>query len=221
MRRIKIFLFVTILMLVISAFQPLKKSIFVIGDSISILYGPFLREIVHNTYIYDRLRDSSGNDSNLGLNSGANGGDSRMVINHLRILKTKMAFYDILLINCGLHDIKTDMETGKKVVEKDEYKNNIDTIIVLAKSISDHIIWINCTPVNDSIHNSKNIGFFRYNSDVLEYNEIAKKELVSSNITVIDLYSFSKVFPVSPYMDHVHYLPEFSKKQAKYIATYL
>lgn len=212
---------IILFLVIFSSFQVPKKRLFVIGDSISIFYGPSLSEIVKVGYIYDRLKDSIDTTKNMDIPTGANGGNSKMVIDHLNNLIKKGLKVDVLLINCGLHDIKTDRISGKKAISEVEYKENIDSIITLSALVSKEIIWISSTPVNDTIHNSKNVGFYRYNNDVISYNRIASEELSAKKIRIIDLYSYSLSFPYTAYMDHVHYLPAYSKLQAEYIASFL
>ena len=83
-----------------------------------------------------------------------------MVVQYLQTLqKDKNFSADVLLVNCGLHDIKSDKITGKKAIELAEYKTNLMKIRNLARTMKMKLIWINSTPVNDDIHNSKNVGF--------------------------------------------------------------
>ena len=127
----------------------------------------------------------------------------------------------MLLLNCGLHDVKTDPKTGKRQVELDEYRSNLDQIRRLARKMKLQLVWVNSTPVNDSIHNSKGVAFHRYNRDALRYNAVADSLFSRHGVPVIDLYSFSAKFPLSAYMDHVHYREEYRALQAAYIAGFL
>ncbi len=60
------------------------KRLFVLGDSISIHYGPYLKRFVSSTYIYDRKRGESQALLDLDQPVGANGGNSRMVLEYIR-----------------------------------------------------------------------------------------------------------------------------------------
>jgi len=153
---------------------------------------------------------------------GANGGDSRMVLNYLKELQLDKSFHtDILLLNCGLHDIKIDPKTGKAQITPREYGKNLASIYKISRKMKIKLVWVNCTPVNDSIHNSHSVGFRRYNKDAIIYNAIADSIFSKKKVPVIDLYSFSKKFPVNAYADHVHYRPEYMKLQAAFIAGFL
>ena len=126
--------------------------------------------------------------------------------------------YDLLLVNCGLHDIRVDRETLKKQVGEKIYKQNIEKIVELASRISNKLIWINTTHVNVNIHNKREDGYLRFNKDVINYNEIAKEIMKENNIEIIDLYKFTKSIENDEmYKDHVHFKDNISKKQAEYI----
>jgi len=197
------------------------KKLLVIGDSISLGYGPDLKSMLVNEFEYT-TKNANADAGNLDFPTGPNGGDSRMVLAYLRTLKGDKNFHaDLLLLNCGLHDVKTDRKTNKIVIDSEHYANNLDSIFRLLRKMKLPIIWVRTTPVNDSIHNSKNVGFYRYNKDVLRYNEIADSICRRHKVLVVDLYSFTDQFPVSAYADHVHYKPEFAKLQAAYIAGYI
>ncbi|NLF38107.1 SGNH/GDSL hydrolase family protein, partial [bacterium] len=84
------------------------NSIYILGDSISLHYGPYLKEYVRGVFAYARKEGDEEAMLNLDKPQGANGGDSSMV---LAFLEGKAAHggikADYLLVNCGLHDIKT------------------------------------------------------------------------------------------------------------------
>lgn len=193
----------------------------VIGDSISLGYGPELKNMLDSNFEYYTKETGSGY-GNLDIPTGPNSGDSRMVLDYFRHLSKNKNFHtDLLLLNCGLHDIKTVPQTNTKIFNKTLYKNNLDSIFRIIKKMKIQVIWVNTTPVNDSIHNSKRVGFYRFNQDVIEYNQIADSICSRRHIPVIDLYSFSKKFPLSAIADHVHYKPEYAKLQAAYIAGFV
>jgi len=198
-----------------------RKRIIVIGDSISLGYGSELKIMLENVFDYS-TKNTNADAGNLDFPVGPNAGDSRMVLNYLRTLKADKNFRaDLMLLNCGLHDIKTDRNTIKKAIDSKQYTLNLDTIFRLLRKMKQPVIWVNTTTVNDSIHNSKNVGFYRYKTDVIRYNQIADSLCLKYKIPVINLYSYTKTFPDSSYIDHVHYKPEYAKLQAAYIAGFI
>lgn len=204
--------------------KQIRKRAFIIGDSISIHYGPYLQSLISDSFYYDRKRDNGEEkaENNLDDPQGANGGNSRMVREYLNnLISTKRLTADVLILNCGLHDIKTNAKTGEKDIQLNEYVENLDYICALLKSAGVKFLWVNSTPVNDKIHNRGNVPFYRYDADVRIYNEEARKVMQKHGVKVIDLYGLSKSFPVNAYMDHVHYREVYREKQANLISEAL
>ncbi len=198
-----------------------KPQIFVVGDSISMQYGPYLEEYFQGVAGYQRKTDNAGLDPEVGVPQGPNGGDSRMVLEYLKKKLSDPAFHpDYVLLNCGLHDIKTQVKSGKTQVSKEDYRNNLESIIHLLEKEAIQVIWVRTTPVVDSIHNAKQPNFRRYAEDLSAYNDIADEVMLASDIPSIDLYSFTRNLGVSQFIDHVHYNESTRKLQAAYIAGY-
>ncbi|WP_406242572.1 SGNH/GDSL hydrolase family protein [Tissierella carlieri] len=198
-----------------------RQKIFVIGDSVSIHYGPYLREMIKDKFDYDRKRgiEEALTDSDKPI--GDNAGDSRMVLEYLIEEYQKNARYDILVINCGLHDIRVDRYSNKIQVDLEEYKLNLIKIIKISKMMANKIIWIGLTPIIDAIHNLRKEGFLRYSKDVDNYDNAAKQIMKEYNISCIDIYNFTKNLGTDIYSDHVHFKEEVKKLQAAFIAGYL
>ncbi len=199
-----------------------KRKLFVIGDSISIQYGPYLKKEIEDIFNYDRKRGLADALKDLNSPIGANAGDSRMVLQYLREEELKGVKYDILLINCGLHDIRVDRKTSNHQVEIKEYEENIREIITLAKSMSNNVIWVGITPVIDEVHNIRDGGFFRFSRDVESYDEAAKQIMKDENIKVIDMFNFTRKLGLKEiYFDHVHYKEHIRKLQGEFISKEL
>ncbi|HOL21404.1 MAG TPA: SGNH/GDSL hydrolase family protein [bacterium] len=192
------------------------KKIYVVGDSISIHYGPYLENYLKDFAFYSRKEDKD--DPEL----GANGGDSSAV---LRFLEQKLNSggidADIILINCGLHDIKTDPATGKKQVPPEQYRKNLYEILSVIRKLKAMPVWIRTTPCDERIHNREGISFYRFSSDVKEYNGIADEIMQKNNVPVIDLYTFTLNSGKDLYCDHVHFNEHIREKQAAFIAGWL
>ena len=198
-----------------------KRKLFVIGDSISIHYGPYLKAITKGKFEYDRKKGLDLALTNLDKPIGANAGDSLMVLEYLREEYRKNTKYDILLINCGLHDVRVDRFSKEIQVSLEEYKLNLSKIMSLAKEMANEIIWIGLTPVIDEVHNSRKTGFLRFSEDVAVYDNNAKAIMKEHNIPFIDIYSLTKNLGMDIYCDHVHFKEDVRKLQAAFIAGYL
>ncbi|MFA5535328.1 MAG: SGNH/GDSL hydrolase family protein [Mariniphaga sp.] len=197
---------------------PLPK-LFVIGDSISIYYGPYLEKYLQGIALYERKQDDGTANNNLDYPTGANGGDSGMVLKFLLHKLNKPDFKpDYLLLNCGLHDIKRNAATREIQVAEEEYRKNLETIFQLLKKKNIRLIWMRTTPVVDNIHNANPRSFYRFAADVETYNGIADEICRKHNLPVIDLFSFSKQLGEDQFKDHVHYKEPACALQAAFIA---
>lgn len=188
------------------------KKVFVLGDSISIHYGPFWEAYIQGVFSYDR-KGKNQECRDLNIVSQVNGGDSSNVLEYLQLLPDLE--YDVLLLNCGLHDIKT-CEGDRQVSEKD-YEKNLNEIVELVLNRGKKVVWVNSTPVNDQQHNHICTIFSRYNEDLIRYNEIAAKVMAAKEIPVIDLYRFTNNLEMPLHEDHVHFYEAIRKLQAAYI----
>ncbi|MFI2857273.1 SGNH/GDSL hydrolase family protein [Paenibacillus sp. JSM ZJ436] len=197
------------------------RHLFIVGDSISIQYGPFLKPLVESYFHYDRKRGEKQALADLDQPVGANGGDSSRVLDYLTQEQHQGVSYDLLLLNCGLHDIKTDPLTGERQISPARYRDNLEQIIQTARSMAKALIWVSTTDIIDDIHNSQSTSFHRFHRDVLEYNEIASQVMEQHEVPIIDLYTFTLQFGADAYRDHAHFTEEVQRRQAEFIADYL
>lgn len=203
------------------SWKPARPSVFLIGDSISMQYGPFLEKYLEGIIDITRKQDDGQAAKNLDVPVGANGGDSRMVLEYLKNKLKEPGFApDYLLLNCGLHDIKHNIPDEKIQVSQEEYKKNLQEIIQLVTKKKIRIIWIRTTPVVDTIHN-KPKGIKRYAADVATYNQISDELFSNNKIPMIDLFTFTQKLGNEQFIDHVHYNESTRSLQAAYITGFL
>lgn len=191
-----------------------------LGDSINLHYGPYLNEHLKENFI---IRSKPGRHEALrriDYPVGGNGGDSSMVLDYLRELSVCGGLaLDMIVFNCGLHDIKRAMPEENYQVSPEKYEENLNEIFKLARRHGLATVFITTTPVDDERHNAvPPAGIKRYNRDVVTYNEIAAALCRQYGAAVIDLYTFTQRLDTEKYMDHVHYTEETRKLQAAYIA---
>jgi hypothetical protein len=175
---------------------------------------------------YARKTGQSEGDGydNLDIPDGANGGDSRMVLEYLRFKASDDAFQpDVLLVNCGLHDIKTDPKTSARQVDLESYRRNLAEIVERAKETAGAFVWVRTTPVDDDQHNSRQKDFHRHAADLDAYNAAADEVMASAGVASIDLCGFTAGLgpPSEIFCDHVHYPEPVRRLQAAFIAGYL
>jgi lysophospholipase L1-like esterase len=200
-------------------------NIFLIGDSISIHYGPALESALRGTGIhYSRKEGVDAAKQNMDQALGANGGDSSRVLAYLRhcLAEGPAITADTLVINCGLHDIKTDPATGAKQVPLEDYGKNLEAIVELvSKTMGRRLIWMRTTPCDENIHNARSKSFYRFAADCAAYNRAADAIMAAHGVPEIDLFTFTQNLGPELFCDHVHFLEPVRHRQAAVIAGWL
>lgn len=149
--------------------------------------------------------------------TGANGGDSAMVLAYLKSRRESDPIRaDVLLLNCGLHDIKLPMDRDEPQVSPGSYENNLRAILAEAEGMGLRTIWMRTTPVIDDLHLARCSSFRRRASDVEAYNAIA--DSVMRGHAIIDLWEFSRQLGPDAFCDHVHYTPDARIRQGNFLA---
>ncbi|MFA6294059.1 MAG: SGNH/GDSL hydrolase family protein [Victivallales bacterium] len=199
------------------------KSVYVIGDSISVQNGPYLEPLLQPDIAYRRKPGNVEALKNLDLPAGANSGDSSSVLKFLSAgIPAGEVKADLLLINCGLHDIKTDPATGVRKVSPEEYEGNLTKIIELAEINHQPLAWILTTPCDENVHNRNKIDFHRFAADAVSCNEIAMRVMAAHEIPIIDLHSFTAgLGGAEIYCDHVHFVDSVRQSQAGFLARWI
>jgi lysophospholipase L1-like esterase len=197
--------------------------LFVLGDSISNQYGPYLRQYLGGRWQYARKTGMEPALQNLDPPHSDNGGDSAHVLAFLRAMQAYSGIdADVLLLNCGLHDLKSDLLTGKNQIPPDQYEANLLTIIPLVREMGLKPMWVRTTPVDDAVHNERpDMAFYRYAADCEVYNAIADGLMRQADLPLIDLHTFTLKLGDDLYCNHVHFHEHIREKQAAYIAGWL
>lgn len=200
----------------------MKEQILVLGDSISNHYGEYLKVMLKKDYSYITKSGLKQAIADLDNPEGSNSGDSTMTLDYIKtISKRNISQYKIIVLNCGLHDIKTNPISREIQVSLDEYELNLIKSFTLIKKMSIFAFWVNTTPVVDHRHNRIQPNFYRYNNDVLKYNLVAERIANQFNIKIIDLYNFTKNLDGELYCDHVHFNKPIRRLQAAYITGHI
>lgn len=191
-------------------------KIYVIGDSISVHYGPYLETALAGFAKYARKGGPDASGTDWENPADANGGDSRLV---LRFLAENLPAIsaDFMLLNCGLHDLRVDRETGAYQVPIEDYQSNLTAIVELVRSAGIAPIWVNSIPLIDDVHNAHPLPYQRFLADVMAYNEVAAKVMVDHKAPIIDLFTFTQSLGPDIYIDHVHVTDRAREQQANYI----
>ncbi|MCL5271325.1 MAG: SGNH/GDSL hydrolase family protein [bacterium] len=203
--------------------MPLPR-LMIIGDSISVQYGPYLARDVAAFFDLGRPDDEAASQAlaDLDIPRGSNIGDSAVVLEAIEKGAREGGLgVDVLLLNCGLHDIKTDPATGAKQVPLEQYEDNLRRVVELVGAMRTRLIWVRTTPAVETAHNKPEMTFHRYAADVRAYNAAADRIMTEAGVPEIDLYRFTVSQGPDIYCDHVHFKEEIRARQAAYIAGWL
>ena len=196
-------------------------NIYVIGDSISVHYGPYLQRALDGFATYARKGGPDAAGTDWENPADANGGDSNLVRTFLTENLADIST-DWMLFNCGLHDLRVDRESGAYQVDPDAYAQNLAAIVALIRVQQIKPVWITTTPLIDEVHNRHDLPYRRFRRDVINYNQIAATIMNAQAVPIIDLFGFTQALePNNIYLDHVHLQPNVREQQAAFIADQL
>lgn len=200
----------------------MSRSIFILGDSISIQYGPFLQQALAG--FADVSRKSGLEEALQDLNraQGANGGDSRDCRKYLQDMVRNGSLHpDLLLLNCGLHDIKCQTGARQTQVPPDEYKANLQAILQLLRDAAIPLAWIRTTPVDESKHNLPTSEIWRWSGDVDRYNAVADEVMHKAHIPIIDLHGYTSGLGEELTSDGRHFPEAIQRLHAAFLAGWI
>jgi hypothetical protein len=190
------------------------KILHIVADSISLGYGPYLGQYLRPWCEYSRKSTHLGAVENP---EGDNGGDSAMILAYLNRARRQDIRWNILLVNCGLHDIRRYGDRHQ--VDLMDFERNLQELFDTYLGVADTLVWVRTTPVVDDLHNSLSTEFRRYNADVEAYNAAADRLAGARNLRTIDLYGFCQTLGGREiFCDHVHFTDLARQLQAAFIA---
>jgi acyl-CoA thioesterase-1 len=197
-------------------FQNLP-NVLILGDSISIGYTPFVKEMLAGKANVYRPTLENGEPENCeGTTKGVQNIERWLTITGVGNSGSQ---WDIIHFNFGLHDIKhVDLATGENSnnpkdplqADLNQYKKNMEIIVEKLKSSGARLIFGTTTPYPDNVE-----GVLRDPGMPLKYNRAAIKIMNRQSIAINDLYNF-----MLPRMNdlqlpkNVHFKPEGYKELA-------
>jgi hypothetical protein len=196
---------------VFSAFNNNLPNVLILGDSISIGYTPFVKDLLkYNANVFRPMLDNEKPENCAGTTKGIENIDRW-------IGDTK---WDVIHFNFGLHDIKhVDPVTGKnsnnpnhpQQADLKNYRKNMKAIVEKLKATGAKLIFATTTPYPDEVG-----GPLRKPGMPKKYNQTAIKIMNLNGIAINNLNAFMK-----PRMDelqrpnNVHFTPEGYKALAE------
>lgn len=198
--------------------RPATPSLFVVGDSISIDYHPYLEKLAVGRFGYARKGGIEEARQDLDAAAGANGGDSSRVRAYLTEVLSGELAADHVVVNCGLHDIKRAPTPDDPCqVPLATYEDNIRAIVALVTASGRGLFWITTTPLNEGWQAHRPMPFHRLAADLDAYNAAAARIMQGAGVPMIDLHAFTRDLGDDSFRDHVHFTPETSARQAAYL----
>ena len=167
-------------------------NVLILGDSISIGYTPFVRELLKmNANVYRPMTDANTPENCEGTTKGIK--NIERWINSSGSERSGSR-WDVIHFNFGLHDIKhVDPVTGensndpKHPLQADlrQYKKNLEFIVEKLRVTKAKLIFATTTPYPDDVE-----GVLRDPGMPVKYNRAAVKIMNKNNIIINDLYAF-------------------------------
>ena len=149
------------------------KRVILIGDSIRMGYEATVRQQLAGVATV--------------ITPGDNGATSDNVVAHLDEWAISRAA-DVIHVNCGLHDIKAELDQDARRVPLARYTENVRYMLTRLKAETDAtILWASSTPVNEESHNALK-PFGRFEADVVAYNAAAAEIATDLGIAIDDLF---------------------------------
>ena len=198
------------------------KRILLVGDSISLDYGPEVRKFVRSDIAVFSMPGTEEAYRNLDLPIGGNGGDSRRVLNYVTSLRDSGAMdFEWFFFNCGLHDIKRERPDENLQIGEEDYRANLQAIVDLMRENGVKTVFINTTQADGKRYRDT-APLTRRAEDVVTYNRIAKDVMEKNGVPIIDLFAFTEALGRTGndlYRDHTHFLPDVITLHAAYVAA--
>ncbi len=197
-----------LIVIFLSAYQTAKPRILILGDSISIGYFPYVKDVLID-------------DATLVHNPGN--------AQHTGTGLEKLDFWlgeekwNVIQFNWGLWDLcyrwadskeqgSRDKVKGKITFTPEEYETQLDSLARMLKATESKLIFITTSYVPEG-----EAG--RFAEDAIVYNDIAKKVMAKYSIQVNDIYESSKrihaLYATAP--SNVHYTEEGYKNLSELI----
>lgn len=175
-----------------------NKKICVFGDSVAYGYSD-----IGNCGWVDRIKvELNYRDYTQIFNLGISGDDSRDVLNRFDS-EIAARQHEIIIFAIGLNDTKFLEDKDDVHVPFDEFVDNINKLVSKAKKVTDTVIILGITPVNEEDVNPApwNTNKSYTNNRIEKYNQALLEISKENNLDFIDFY---KIFTEQNYKELIH-----------------
>jgi lysophospholipase L1-like esterase len=166
-------LILAVLVMNAAAQERFLPKVVLIGDSIRLGYAPIVARLLHGKAIV--------------VSPSANGEDSANVLRHLDEWVIKENPH-IVHLNTGLHDLKLT-DKGYQVPLA-EYEKNLKRLVErIRQETKARIVFATTTPILDTLHAQRKVGFDRFEADVQKFNAAAVSIMKQISVPINDLHT--------------------------------
>ncbi len=149
------------------------SKVLLAGDSISFGYGPKVQRILEGAFDVKNLPENGRTSANL--------------LARMNEWIVKPGF-NVIHLNCGLHDIVIKQDTKEHRVPLRQYEANLRKIVEAIRNETDAVLaWATTTPVVDELRQTAT-SFIVHEQDVSAYNEVALRVMKRFGIPIDDLH---------------------------------
>lgn len=114
--------------------------------------------------------------------------------------------FDLIHLNCGLHDLRHDPGRDRPVATPDEYADNLRAVFATLADRGATVVWATTTPIDEVAHNVTKASR-RHAADVPAYNRIAVELARAAGFRINDLHAALLQAPLGDLLlpDGVHF----------------
>ena len=129
-------------------------------------------------------------------------------------------FFDVVHLNCGLHDVRHDLGQATPVSTQEQYFHNLEQIFGILARLDSRLIWATSTPINETVHNEAKVSH-RYLKDIIDYNAISVELAGKYGFEVNDLFQNASAQRLGDILlpDGIHFNEAGNRKIGKWISN--
>ena len=200
-----------------------KPLVFFIGDSISVHYCEHIETLLTERFRYGRKTGREKAIRRRPVKKNASAQSSTQALMYVEAMLGSSTWRpDLVVLNCGLHDISRSRPAGRIATPLAQYSCNLKRILGQLQNAGVRVIWVRTTPVDDARHRQYKT-FDRRDADVRRYNAAADKVMKRAGIPIADLYGFTNAIGGTKLLrqDGVHFRQVARRAQATFLASFI
>ncbi len=184
-----------------------KPGILLLGDSIRASYEPHVAKLLDGKAVVTGPSDNCQYSS--------------FTLESIDKWINELGKPDIVHWNNGLHDCGHNPDRNPIQIPIEEYKANLEAILVLLRKLTPTVIWATTTPTHPSRKFLETEWSWR-NEEITNYNQVARDLMQKHNVPINDLHDLISADPDN-YLceDLLHLSPAGQKVCAQEVAIHI